>query len=61
MKKLKIISCTDPMMWYAGLVGELVEYKRTIFSEEVYMSRDKGGYNNIIYMKDAELIEVGEC
>ena len=52
---LKITNCSDTMMWYRGFVGETFP----VFGEEAdyYISREKGGYVNIVKKCDAELIE----
>lgn len=54
VRTIKIISCTDRMMWYADRVGAEVVY----LGEEnnYYWSRDDGGYKNIVYKKDARLL-----
>lgn len=57
MKKLKVLKYSDSHLWYASLVGTLVPYVRSIHSENVYMSRDGGGFLNIVYMNDAEIVE----
>lgn len=58
MKKLKIIKCSDPMLWYADRVGELVPYLGTW--PEAYRSQEPAGYVNIVQFEDAELVEVEE-
>jgi hypothetical protein len=52
--KLKIIDCTDPHMWYSNRIGETVE----CIGEEndFYWSREDGYFRNIVYKKDAILI-----
>ncbi len=52
--KLKIIDCTDPHLWYSNRIGETVDYKGK--EDDIYWSRDSGGYVNIVYVKDAVLI-----
>ena len=54
MKALKIIDCSDPHLWYSNRVGETVDYKGK--EDDIYWSRDSGGYVNIVYVKDAVLI-----
>lgn len=56
MKMLKITRCTDPMLWYAGKVGELVPYHGTW--AEAYRSQEPAGYSNIVHFNDAELVDV---
>lgn len=60
MKKLLITSCSDGMMWYAGLVGTYQTYIRRIDSEGVFLSRDTGGFINIVKFSDAKVVEVEE-
>lgn len=58
MKALKIINCSDPMMWYRDMVGETVVLARaTDYDPNVYWSREPAGYLNIVQKQDAELIE----
>lgn len=58
MIAIKIIDCCDGHLWYATNVGETVVYLGEDKELPVYWSRDNGGYKNIIYKRDAELIEV---
>ena len=58
MKKLLITGCTDPLIWYADRVGELVEYRGQW--PEAYKSGDRGGYINIVHFEDAEIVEVSD-
>lgn len=55
MKVLKINRCSDPLMWYNGLVGEVVPLLREY--PDCYMSREPSGYANIVRKEDAEIIE----
>lgn len=55
-RALMIISCSDPHMWYAGLVGQVVALVRE--EPDCYWSREPAGYVNIVRKADAELIEV---
>lgn len=60
MKALKIIGCTDSMLWYARRVGDIVPYLGDDMDSlgPIYWSRDNGGYKNIVFQKDAEIMEV---
>ena len=60
MKALKIINCSDPLMWYSERVGAIVPFlgEDNDYKGPIYWSRDSGGYKNIIFRKDAELIDV---
>lgn len=52
---LLIKSCSDPSMWYAGLVGETVPL---LFTErDCYISRQPEGYVNIVHLEDGEVVE----
>ena len=53
---LKIIGCTDALMWYAKSVGEIVPFIRD--EGDCYVSREPSGYANIVHKEDAELINV---
>lgn len=52
--KLKITGCTDPHMWYSNKIGDTVDYNGK--EDDIYWSRDSGGYVNIVFVKDAVLI-----
>ena len=58
MKALLIVDCTDSMLWYAEHIGEVVPFLREF--EDCYMSRERTGYSNIVYKKDAMFVEVPE-
>lgn len=44
------------MMWYAGLVGQLVPLLRE--ENDVYLSREPEGYTNIVRKRDAKVVWV---
>jgi len=56
MKALKLLNCSDQMMWYRDKVGEVVTFVREY--EDCYMSREPAGYLNIVKKQDAEIIEL---
>lgn len=60
MKALKITGCSDGMLWYAQCVGNVVPFlgEDMDFKGPIYWSRDRGGYKNIVFQKDAEVIDV---
>lgn len=58
MKGILITGCSDPDLWYAGLVGCTQVYLREYPQE--YLSREPAGYTNIILKTDSELVEVGD-
>lgn len=58
MRKLKLVGCSDPMMWYAGLVGQLVPLLRE--ENDVYLSREPEGYTNIVRKADAQVVWVDQ-
>lgn len=59
MKVLKITDCTDGMMWYAGKVGTTVPYLGDDIDRKgpIYWSREPAGYKNMVFQKDAIIIE----
>ena len=58
MKRLRIIKCSDGMMWYADMVGQTVPYLGGWSdSPDVYASREPAGYVNIVKKIDAEIVE----
>jgi hypothetical protein len=61
MKALKIISCSDSLMWYRNKVGEVVTLAKPEHADpDIYWSREPAGYLNIVKKRDAEVIEVSE-
>ena len=56
MKALKIVKCSDPLMWYQNKVGETVQLVREY--EDCYMSREPAGYLNVVRLEDAEIVEI---
>lgn len=56
--QLLIIDCSDPYMWYAGMIGKRVPFLYE--DSNHYWSREPAGYSNIVRKKDAEIIEVSE-
>lgn len=56
MKALKIVKCSDPLMWYQDKVGETVQLVREY--EDCYMSREPAGYLNVVRLGDAEIVEI---
>lgn len=52
---LRITKCTDPLMWYAGMVGEKVPLLK--IHDDCYLSREPAGYTNIVKFEDAEILE----
>lgn len=56
MRALRIINCTDGLMWYADKVGDTVPFLYECV--DCYMSREPAGYTNIVLKQDAEFVEV---
>jgi len=67
MKTITITGCTDSLLWYADRVGQQVVYLGE--EDDIYWSRDSGGYKNIVWKKDATvdpkrywtIVFPGEC
>lgn len=57
MKQLRITGCSDRLMWYSGLVGELVPFLRE--EPDVYLSREPAGFVNIVRKADACVVDDG--
>lgn len=55
-RALLITSCSDPHMWYAGQVGQVVALVRE--EADCYWSREPAGFVNIVRKQDADLVEV---
>lgn len=56
MKVLKIIGCSDSLMWYRNLVGKTVDFLGE--DAQYYWSREPAGYKNIVMKKDGLIMEV---
>jgi hypothetical protein len=54
-RKAKVLKARDCFMWYSDKVGQVIEIERETF--DFYWSRDSGGYINIVYKDDVEIIE----
>lgn len=53
---LLIVACSDPMLWYAGMVGQEVPYLGTWPLEGCHKSREPAGFTNIVRMTDARIV-----
>lgn len=58
MKAIKIIDCTDRLMWYSKFVGCHVPYLRT--EGDVFWSRERAGYSNIVRVEDGQLVDIDD-
>lgn len=58
MKMLRIKQCRDPLMWYAGMVGQDVPFCGQW--PEAYKSREPAGYINRVEFDDADVVDVHE-
>ena len=54
---LLIERCRDPLMWYAGLVGQMVA-NLGMYPEGDWKSREPSGYTNIVKAGDARPVVV---
>jgi hypothetical protein len=54
-KALLIKQCPDPLMWYAGLVGQAVPYLDD-YGDGTFKSREPAGFANIVKHEDAEVV-----
>jgi hypothetical protein len=52
-ERLAITGCSDPLLWYAPLIGQLVDLVRDLPAEGTWLSREPAGYLNIVYHCDA--------
>lgn len=60
-RELLIHRCSDPHMWYAGVVGQRVPYLgEWRDTPDVFKSREPAGYVNIVKKSDALVVE-SEC
>jgi len=58
MKNLLIKQCPDPMRWYAGMIGQHVQFMGDVGTE--YRSKEPAGYWNFVQYEDCEIVEVDE-
>lgn len=56
MKMLRITKCSDSLMWYSRLVGDLVPYCGQW--PEAFKSLEPAGFLNRVEFEDAEIVEV---
>lgn len=56
MKAIRIVKCSDSMMWYKDYVGKIVPLLRE--DDVEYLSREPTGYSNIVRKGDCELVDV---
>lgn len=54
---LLIERCRDPLMWYAGLVGQLVD-NLGMYPEGDWKSREPAGFTNIVKAGDSRPVVV---
>lgn len=54
--RLLIVACSDPMLWYAKLVGKEVPYLGSWPAEGCHKSREPAGFINIVRMTDARIV-----
>jgi len=52
-RQLIIVACSDPLLWYRGLVGKAVPLLRDIPREMCWLSKDPEGLTNIVKHCDA--------
>lgn len=55
MKAIRIVQCSDSMMWYRDKVGHIVDFLHE--DDQYYWSREPAGYSNIIKRQDGEIVE----
>lgn len=57
-KELLIHKCSDPMMWYSGMVGQRVPYLgEWRDTPDVFKSCEPAGYVNIVKKTDATVVD----
>ena len=56
MKVIKVLRCSDSMMWYYHHVGETFPLLREYETE--FLTREPSGYTNIIKKMDGILIDL---
>ena len=53
-RRLLITGCSDPLMWYANMVGQVVTLLGV--DDEYYWSREPAGPRNIVKLADARTV-----
>lgn len=56
---LVITGCADPMLWYRDQVGQFVQLISDLPKEQCWLSREIGGYTNIVRHSDAMRVPQG--
>lgn len=57
--RLVIERCSDPHLWYAPLVGQMVANLGWDNTLPGWWSREPAGYRNIVFAQDASAVVVG--
>lgn len=52
--ELLITSCSDPLMWYAHLIGQRVPLR--CIAQDYYVSQEPAGFTNFVKKNDAEIV-----
>jgi hypothetical protein len=55
MIKIRITQCLDGLMWYSSHIDEIFTAYREY--DDSYLVRAAGGYSNIIYKTDCEILK----
>lgn len=56
MKTLLITKCSNSLMWYRNLVGQVVPLVRYLHDERCWLSREPDGFVNIVRKTDAVVL-----
>jgi hypothetical protein len=61
-KMLKVNQCSDSLLWYKNKVGHLIPFLGEDQDRRgpIFWSREDAGYKNIVFQRDAEIVEVEE-
>lgn len=65
MKALRVLKCSDSMMWYRDKIGQIIplvseKVDYDFYHGPMYWSREDAGYKNIVCLNDVEVIEVDD-
>lgn len=58
-QQLVIVSCHDPLMWYASRVGSVVPLLRDLSNEDAFLTREPAGWANIVKHRDVRRLPLG--
>lgn len=59
MANLLIVSCSNPLLWYAAHLGAMVPLLRDLPAEQCWLVREPSGYSNVLRYQDGVTVPEG--